>query len=81
MEYYMNRCGLNNDCVSRGLNIVCVSSGLNNVSVSCGLSNVCVSSGLNNVCVSRGLSARFGSRVVNPLEYLYYSAPIVSIVV
>ncbi len=28
MEYYMNRCWLNNACVSRGLNNVCVSRGL-----------------------------------------------------
>ena len=28
MEYYMNRCGLNNVCVSRRLNNVCVSRGL-----------------------------------------------------
>jgi hypothetical protein len=49
MEYYMNRCWLNNVCVSRGLNNVCVSRGLN---------NVCVSRGLNNVCVSRGLKAQ-----------------------
>jgi hypothetical protein len=63
MEYYMNRCWLNNVFACPGLSTFGLSA----------------RSQLRSAMGTKtfGLSAR-GSRVLNPLEYLYYSAPVVS---